>query len=206
MLKALLFLKFTPYFGHPEVIYFLILNFNAYLLFCGMAEAGKVNKAASKAANAESSRANVSRQAVIKKLSKTFLPESKFTSKLGELSDTNLGSYNLGALRGRMYGLGGHPPSVTAHQIMKSGLYATAGFPPAIRCPEVIMECANCYRPERRTIVSPDGKLFANLTPEAIREAFGIPTSDKMVYRTKERAERMYASSFERCVEMINSI
>lgn len=123
---------------------------------------------------------------MIKKLSKTFLPKSKFTSKLGELNDTNLSSYNLGALTGRMYGIGGHPPSVTAHQIMKSGLYAVVGFPPAIQCPELILECANCYRPKRRTIVSVDGKLFANLTLEAIGEAFGIPTFDRMVYRTRE--------------------
>lgn len=55
-------------------------------------------------------------------------------------------------------------------------------------------------------IVSPNGKLFSNLTPDAIGEAFEIPTSDRMVYKTKERAEKMYASSFERCVGMINSV
>lgn len=125
------FLKLTPYLSHLEVTYFLSLNFNAYLLFCRMADVGR-GDVVGRATNVETSKANASRLAIIKKLSKPFLLESKFTSKVGGLVDTNLSSFNLGALRGRMYGLRGHPPSVTMHHIMKSGSYAAASFPPAI--------------------------------------------------------------------------
>lgn len=146
-----------------------------------------------------------SRQAVIKKLSKPFLPESKFTSKLGKLADTNLGSFNMEAFKSRKMGVGNHRPSVTSHNIVRSGQYAAAGFPPAIQCPELMMECANCYDPDHRSIVSPDGRLFANLTPAAISEAFGIPSHERMIYKTRECAERMYASTFKRCADMINT-
>lgn len=67
------------------------------------------------------------------------------------------------------------------------------------------MECANCYNPDQRTITSLDGKLFSNLTPATIGEAFGIPSHEKMIYKMREHAERMYASTFERCADMINS-
>lgn len=106
-------------------------------------DAARTNKAAGKATNAESSKESASRQAIIKKLHKSFLPESKFVSKLGGLINTNLGSFNLRALRNRMYGQGDHSSSIIAHNIMKSGLCAVVGFPPAIRCLELIMECVN---------------------------------------------------------------
>lgn len=61
--------------------------------------------------NAESSKANASRQVVIKKLSKSFLLESKFYLKLGKLADTNLGSFNMEAFRSRIMGVGSHRPN-----------------------------------------------------------------------------------------------
>ena len=146
-----------------------------------------------------------SRQAVIKKLSKTFMPESMFISKLGKLIDTNLGSVNLETFKNRLFGIGSHRASVTSHNIVRSGLYAAAGFPPAIQCSELIMECANCYEKEHRSITSPDGQVLANLTPAAIGEAFGIPVHRNMIYKSRERAERMYASAFERCMDTINT-
>lgn len=120
------------------------------------------------------------------------------------LTDTNLGSFNLKALKRRMYKKGGHHPSITTHNIMKSGLYAVASFPSAVRCPKLIMECANYYKLDHITIVSSDGKLFSNITPEAIGKAFEIPTFEKM-YKIKERADKIYASSFERCAGRINA-
>lgn len=141
MLKVVLLQeKFSKY----RKILLEVLNIEVRVLQeVRMAEADR--RAASKETNVESSKVNASRQGIIKKLSKSFLPESKFSSKLGKLSDTNLGSFNLEAFRRRMMGIGGHHPSVTSHNIVRSGLYAATGFPPAIQCPELIMECANCY-------------------------------------------------------------
>ena len=146
-----------------------------------------------------------SRQAVIKKLSKSFLPESKFTSKLGKLTDTNLGSVNLETFKKRMLGFGGHQPSNTSHNIIRSGLYAVPSFPPPIQCSELMMECTNCYEKDHRSIMSPDGQVLANLTPAAIGEPFGILVHRNMIYKSRERVERMYASAFERCTETINT-
>lgn len=104
------------------------------------------SKVVGRVGNAEVGKENASRQAIIKQLKKSFLPESKFVSKLGGLTDTNFGSFNLKAFKRRIYGQGGYPPSVTSHNTVRSRLYATAGFPPTIRCSELIMECANYYR------------------------------------------------------------
>lgn len=62
----------------------------------------------------------------------------------------------------------------TTKKIVRSGIVAAIDFPPAIQCPKVIMECAKYYDAERRVILAPDGKLLANLTTEAISEAFGF--------------------------------
>lgn len=163
------------------------------------------SKATGRAGNAEAGKENASRQVIIKQLKKSFIPESKFVSKIGGLTDTNLGSFNLEAFKRRIYGQGGYSPSVTSHNIVRSGLYAAVGFPPAIRCSELIMECANYYRPDHRTMFSLDGMLLANFTPEAIGEAFGIPAMDIMLYKSKERAEKIYASSFDKCAKRINT-
>lgn len=109
------------------------------------------------------------------------------------------------AFKSRMMGVGSHRPSITSHNIVRSGLFAAVGFPPVVQCPKLMMECANYYESYHRSIVSPDGRLFANLTPTAIGKAFEIPSHEKMVYKTRECAERMYVSTFERCAEMINS-
>lgn len=67
------------------------------------------------------------------------------------------------------------------------------------------MECTNYYNSDHRTIVSPEGKLLENFTLEAIGEAFGIPVIDRMLYKSKERADKMYASSFDRCAKRIDT-
>lgn len=67
------------------------------------------------------------------------------------------------------------------------------------------MECANYYNSDHRTIVSPEGKLLANFTPDAIGEALGIPVMDKMLYKSKEGADKMYATSFDKCAKRINT-
>lgn len=47
--------------------------------------------------------------------------------------------------------------------------------------------------------------LLANFAPEVSGEAFGIPTMDRMLYKSKERDDKMYASSFDRCAKRINT-
>lgn len=163
------------------------------------------SKAAAKAGNVEAGKENASRQAMIKQLKRSFIPESKFVLKLGGLTDTNLGSFNLEAFKRRIYGQGGNPPSVISHNIVRSGLYAAASFPSTVRCLELIMECANYYNSDHRTIVSPEGKLLANFIADAIGEAFGIQATEKMLYKSKERSDNMYATSFDKCAKRINT-
>lgn len=76
-----------------------------------MADAAGTSKAGTKAANNEAVKENTSRQAKIKSLKKSFISESKIISKHGNLTDTNLGPFNLEAFIRRMYGQGGNLPT-----------------------------------------------------------------------------------------------
>lgn len=145
----------------------------------------------SKAGNNEAIKENASRKATIKNLRKSFISESKFVSKFGNVTDTNLGSFNLKAFMRRIYGQGGNPRTKFSHNIVRSRLYAAAGFQPAVRCPELIMECVNFYNSDHRTIVSPDGMLLANLAPNVSGKAFGILPTDKMLYKSKAKVDKM---------------
>lgn len=86
------------------------------------------SKAGAKAGNNEAIKENASRQAIIKSLKKSFIPESKIVSKFGNLTDTNLGPFNHEAFMRRMYGQGGNLPTEASRNIVKSKLYAVVGF------------------------------------------------------------------------------
>lgn len=113
---------------------------------------------------AESSKATtLSRQALIKAEMKGFLPHSRLNSRWEEISDTNLGTFNLAAFKIRMFGTAGHGPSPIAVKIVKSGIVATAGFPPTIQCSDLVQECATHYKLERKTISTPDGNIVSRV-------------------------------------------
>lgn len=139
----------------------------------------------------------------IKNEMKGFLPESKVISKWKEISDTNLETFQLGAFRNRIFGTVGCASSPTAVKFVKSGIVSADGFPPTVQCLELILECAKHYNPERRAILTSNGKLLANLTTGAIGETFGILAFHSMTYKTKDRAATIYEAGVERCAEII---
>lgn len=47
--------------------------------------------------------------------------------------------------------------------------------------------------------------ILANFAPDTIVEAFGILAIDKMLYKSKEKVDKMYATSFEKCMKRINT-
>lgn len=154
---------------------------------------------------AESSKtATLTRQALIKVEMKGFLPSSQMNSRWKEISDTNLGTFNLTAFKIRMFRTTGHSLSPTTVQFVKSGIVAVASFPPPIQCPDLILECAKHYNLERKTISTLDGRLLATLTPESIGEAFGIPSHHSMRYRTSNGAKAVYDVGPTRCADLIN--
>ena len=52
--------------------------------------------------------------------------------------------------------------------MVKSELAHVAGFPPAVQCYELILECAWNYDFDMQRIVSTDGRVLANFNPVSI--------------------------------------
>lgn len=59
--------------------------------------------------------------------------------------------------------------------MMKSGLVHVAGFPPAIQCYELILECARQYVFDKKRVVSTEGRVLENFSPVSIAQAFDMP-------------------------------
>lgn len=55
-------------------------------------------------------------------------------------------------MKWRMYGMKNQLPSPLTVNIMKNGIYHTAGFPPSIQCNELMVDCARHYDPQTKTI------------------------------------------------------
>lgn len=154
---------------------------------------------------AESSKAaTITRQAQIKVEMKGFLLVSQINSRWKNIKNTNLDTFNLAAFKIRMFGTIGHNPSPTTVKFVKSGIAVVASFPLAIQCPDLILECAKHYKPERKIISTSDGRLLATVTPEAITEAFGIPPQYSMAYRTISGAQEVYDMGPARGADIIN--
>lgn len=94
-------------------------------------------------------------------------------------------------MKRRMYGMKNQLPSRLVVNIMKSGIYHAAGFPPSIQCNELMVECARHYDPQFRTIKTPKGLVLAYLAEESKREVFRIPSHREMRVRTKEDAQKL---------------
>lgn len=109
-------------------------------------------------------------------------PESRMTSKWKNISNTNLGHINLREFKKRMFGLDNLVPTVTARKMMKGGIVHVVGFLPTMQCTELVAECARHYNSVSRDIVAPDGRILANISDEAIREAFRIPGYHNAIY------------------------
>lgn len=95
-------------------------------------------------------------------------------------------------------------PTITARKMMKSGIVHAAGFLPTMQCTELVVECARHYYPASRDIVALDGRVLANISDEAIREAFRIPKYHNVVYVTKDEVDRMYRDHLEEYDTIVN--
>lgn len=131
-------------------------------------------------------------------------PESRMTSKWKNVSDTNLGHINPREFKKRMFGLHNLVPTTTTRKMMKSGIVHAVGFLPTTQCTELVAECARHYNLASRDIVAPNGRILANISDEAIREAFRILEYHNAVYVTKDEADRMYQDHLEEYDAIVN--
>lgn len=123
---------------------------------------------------------------------KGLQPESKINSKWKNATDTNLGHVDFKYFKRRMYGQDGFLPTPITRWMMRNGIVQAVGFPPAMECAELMVECAIHYNAQEREIVAPDGRVLAHLGELAIQETFGIPNYNWTSYKTKEEIRRLY--------------
>ena len=91
------------------------------------------------------------RRQLINNERREFYLESKIVSKWAEIGDTSLGGLDLKDFNWRMLGYNDYHPTHLATRIVRSGIFAAAGFPP-FQHPELIVECTKHYSPRDRTI------------------------------------------------------
>lgn len=145
--------------------------------------------------------ASTSRSALMKEDQKTEEVETKIVSKWSNIGDTNLGNFSTKKFREVPY-IG--KPSPVARRIIESGIIKAAGFPPAVQCHELMIECARHYDPQSRAIVSNEGNTLAYLSEEAISEAFHLPEHRDMIYKSIEGARSMCEDDPDACLSIIN--
>lgn len=146
-----------------------------------------------------------SRKDQMKALLKGFYPESQITSRWRKIGDTNLEQFDLTKFKRRMFGTHEQMLSPMATNMIKNGICQAAGFPPAVQCSELMVECAKHNNSKERTIVASNGMVLAHLTEEAIRETFGIPYHDEMIELTKQESEAFFKKACGRCTDHIIS-
>ena len=120
---------------------------------------------------------------LIKNERRRFYPESKIVSKWAKIGDTSLGGLDLKDFNRRMLQYNDYHPTHLAIRIVRSGIFAAAGFPP-FQHPELIVECTKHYSPRDRTIRDSERNVLADFSPASIYEAFGIPSHPRMVTKT----------------------
>lgn len=144
---------------------------------------------------------STSRQTLIKEDQKNDDLETKITSWWSNIGDTNLGNFNVKKFHEAPY-IG--RPSPIAKRITESGIIKATDFPPAVRCHELIFECAKHYDSHSRTIVAEDGTVLAYLLEKAISEAFHLLEQRDMIYRSLEGAKSIYEDDPDACLSIIN--
>lgn len=84
---------------------------------------------------------------------------------LSELEDTFLSSVDLDEFHERARNPTGPP---LMQRILDSGLVEAAPFPPAVSCPELVLECMNRYDPIERCVRSTDGEVLLRVSQEVV--------------------------------------
>lgn len=141
------------------------------------------------------------RQTLIKEDSKREAMESKIASFWGNVGDINLGQINMKKFQGPLYTT---KPSEHLKMMIESEIVKAAGFPLAVQCNELIVECAKHYDASKRMIVAPDGRELSYLSERTISEAFHIPEFTAMIYKSKEKERAFYDDDPDKCLGIIN--
>ncbi|XP_057820202.2 uncharacterized protein LOC131033077 [Cryptomeria japonica] len=127
--------------------------------------------------------------------------ETRIISKWSNIGDTNVGNLNVKKFREAPY-IG--KPSLVAKKIIESGIIKAAGFPFAVRCHELMIECARHYDSNSRAIVAKAGTILAHLSEGAISEVFHLPEQRDMIYKSLEGAKSIYKDDPDTCINFIN--
>jgi len=129
------------------------------------------------------------RQAKIRMDAKGKIPESKLVSRWTNVGDTNMGNSSLEDIKSVL-----EEPNEgsLARAIMRSGTIEAACFPPALPCPEMIIECVKKYEVDTRQIIAKDGTILAYLQTEAVEETFNIPTKERMISISIQQGQQEY--------------
>lgn len=144
---------------------------------------------------------STTQQALIKEDQRNEDLEMKITSKWSNIGDTNLKNFNVKKFREAPY-IG--KPSPIAKKIIDSGIIKAVGFPPVVRCHELMIECAKHYDSHSRTIVAKDGIALAYLSEGAIGEAFHLTKQRDMIYKSLEGTKSIYKNDPDACLTFIN--
>lgn len=103
---------------------------------------------------------------------KCQLPDSKIASIWSEVLDTNVGAWRYEEFKERA---AQQDLSILTKGMVKSGLAHVAGFPLAVQCYKLILECAQHYDFDTQRIVNTDGRVLENFNPISIAQAFDMP-------------------------------
>lgn len=143
-----------------------------------------------------------SKKPAMKFASKGAQRETKINSKWKNVVDTDLGHVDFDEFKKRMYGQNGLPTPI-AKRIVRNGIFQAAGFPPAMDCAELMVECAIHYDAQKRQIVAPDGRILAHLSEVVIQETFGIPEHSRTVYKRPRKKPRGYMTTNQICAPQL---
>lgn len=138
--------------------------------------------------------------------SKGTRPKSKITLKWRKVGDTKLGHVDFKDFKRRMYGHDVYLPTTIAQRMMRNRIVQEIGFPLAVECSELIVECAIHYNARKRQIIAPDGRVLVYLEELSIQEEFKIPNYHTTTFKTKEETTRLYEEQLEPCGTIINKL
>lgn len=133
---------------------------------------------------------------------KSQLPESKISFVWSEVSDTNVGAWRYEEFKQRTTEKN---LSVLRNGMMKSRLVHVAGFPPAIQCYELILDCAQQYDFDTQRVISTEGRVLANFSPVSIAQAFHMPDPPSVCALNRDLARTYYENEPIKAQQMINA-
>lgn len=77
-------------------------------------------------------------------------------------------------------------------KLVSSGLLEAVAFPPAIECPELVVEYANRYDPNTRCIKKVSGEVLVRISRTSVSAALRVPDKEPYKPWTFEEFEHLY--------------